>query len=72
MSPRYFKQNVSSRWSTVKISDEVPRNSTATIDTVVYTSQLEDVFKQNFIEDRYLRYDVVFSQGLPDIPAPDP
>ncbi|ELU06451.1 hypothetical protein CAPTEDRAFT_215114 [Capitella teleta] len=52
----YFKQNVSSKWSTVKISDEVPRNSSAVIDTVVFTSKLEDVLKQNSKEDHYLRW----------------
>lgn len=52
---RYFKQNVSWQSSTVKISDEVPRDARTTIDTVFWTSELEAVFRHNADEDPQLR-----------------
>lgn len=42
--------------STVKISDEVPRDHNLTKDSVVWTHKLESVFKENFKQDYYLRY----------------
>jgi voltage-dependent calcium channel alpha-2/delta-3 len=39
----------------VKISDEIPRNFRDTINTVVYTKDLEEVFKSN-LEDKSLRW----------------
>ena len=52
---RYFKQKVSEQHSTVKISDEVPRNDNSTISTVKWTARLEEIFKQNAQHDEYLR-----------------
>ena len=52
---RYFKQPVSWNYSTVKISDEVPRDDVATIETVYWTAQLEEVFKLSAKEDPFLR-----------------
>ena len=52
---RYFKQPVSWNYSTVKISDEVPRDDGATIETVYWTAQLEEVFKLSAKEDPFLR-----------------
>lgn len=53
---RYFKQKVSFRESIVKISDEIPRNYKDTINTVVYTKELENVFKENARHDKSLRW----------------
>ena len=52
---RYFKQTVSLTSSAVKIPDEVPRDDPATVTTVVWTSQLNDVFKLNAAEDEQIR-----------------
>ncbi|XP_074641618.1 voltage-dependent calcium channel subunit alpha-2/delta-2-like [Tubulanus polymorphus] len=52
----YFKQKVSLNHSTVKISDEVPRTDRGVIDTVMFTKELEEIFKQNAAEDRLLRW----------------
>ena len=57
---RYFKQPVSSTSSSVKISDEVPRDDVRTIDTVAWTSELESVFKQNAKDDPQLRLGLEF------------
>ena len=51
----YFRQPVSTNSSTVKISDEVPRDSTLTIDAVTMTYELEKTFKLNAEEDKVLR-----------------
>ena len=45
-------------YSVVKISDEVPRDDNATVNTVVYTSGLDEVFRNNSKEDPLLRYGV--------------
>lgn len=42
--------------SIVKISDEIPRNYKDTINTVVYTKELEKVFKENARHDKSLRW----------------
>ena len=52
----YFKQKVSDDESIVKISDEIPRNDRNTINTVVFTKRLDEVFKQNRKEDKSLRW----------------
>ena len=52
---RYFKQPVSFKHSTVKISDEVPRDDKATIESVLWSGQLAEVFKQNAEKDRFIR-----------------
>ncbi|KAI8499268.1 hypothetical protein Bbelb_230320 [Branchiostoma belcheri] len=52
----YFKQHVNKSYSVVKISDEVPRDDNATVNTVVYTSGLDEVFKNNSKEDELLRW----------------
>ena len=57
---RYFKQPVSLNSSSVKISDEVPRDDVRTIDTVAWTSELELVFKQNAKDDPQLRLGLEF------------
>ena len=41
--------------STVKISDDVPRNHEKTIDSVVWTSNLTHLMMRNFKEDPFLR-----------------
>ena len=51
----YFKQNVSFTTSTVKISDEVPRDDKYTIETVYWTSRLKDIFEHNAKHDPLLR-----------------
>ena len=51
----YFKQPVSYVSSSVKISDEVPRDDKETIDTVEWTAKLESAFKENARFDRQLR-----------------
>ena len=51
----YFKQNVSMKYSTVKISDEVPRHQDSTINAVRYTQGLEDIFINNTKKDKNLR-----------------
>ena len=52
---RYFRQAVSKTSSTVKISDEVPRDSKDTINAVYYTKDLDEVFISNFEQDQQLR-----------------
>jgi voltage-dependent calcium channel alpha-2/delta-3 len=52
----YFKQKVSDEESIVKISDEIPRNHKETINTVVYTKKLDQVFKYNRKHDKSLRW----------------
>ncbi len=52
----YFKQKVSISESIVKISDEIPRNDRATINTVVFTKKLDEVFKSNREKDKSLRW----------------
>lgn len=47
---------MSFRESIVKISDEIPRNYKDTINTVVYTKELENVFKENARHDKSLRW----------------
>jgi len=42
--------------SIVKISDEIPRNDPKTINTVVYTKELDTIFKQNMEKDKSLRW----------------
>ena len=67
----YFKQNVSFGYSTSKISDEVPRDDEATITTVLWTGQLEKVFKLSAEEDPFLRcakYSVQLNLYSRDIP----
>ena len=54
--PRYFRQSVSSKYSTVKIADEVPRDDKAVIDSIIYTTKLEEVFHQNAAEDPLMRF----------------
>lgn len=56
VSFRYFKQKVSFDESIVKISDEIPRNYQDTINTVVYTKELDEVFKNNVKMDPSLRW----------------
>ncbi|KAK2155924.1 hypothetical protein LSH36_227g06072 [Paralvinella palmiformis] len=62
----YFKQPVSWNYSTVKISDEVPRDDGATIETVYWTAQLEEVFKLSAKEDPFLSS---YHQPAPDTAA---
>ncbi|XP_041357381.1 VWFA and cache domain-containing protein 1-like [Gigantopelta aegis] len=52
----YFRQSVSSKYSTVKIADEVPRDDKAVIDSIIYTTKLEEVFHQNAAEDPLMRW----------------
>lgn len=52
----YFKQKVSFDESIIKISDEIPRNYKDTINTVVYTKELEEIFKSNAKNDQGLRW----------------
>ncbi|XP_013386854.1 voltage-dependent calcium channel subunit alpha-2/delta-2 [Lingula anatina] len=52
----YFKQPVSFNHSTVKISDEVPRDDYLVINTVNFTNGLEELFKENAKKDRFLRW----------------
>ncbi|XP_038057398.1 voltage-dependent calcium channel subunit alpha-2/delta-3-like [Patiria miniata] len=52
----YFRQAVSTESSTVKISDEVPRESQDTVNAVFYTKDLDDVFISNFNNDSSLRW----------------
>ncbi|CAH1252963.1 CACNA2D2 [Branchiostoma lanceolatum] len=52
----YFKQHVNTSYSVVKISDEVPRDDNATVNTVVSTSGLDEVFRNNSKEDPLLRW----------------
>ncbi|XP_071807181.1 voltage-dependent calcium channel subunit alpha-2/delta-3-like [Asterias amurensis] len=52
----YFRQAVSKTSSTVKISDEVPRDSKDTINAVYYTKDLDEVFISNFEQDQQLRW----------------
>jgi voltage-dependent calcium channel alpha-2/delta-3 len=40
----------------VKISDEIPRNDGSTINTVVYTKELDEAFKKNAESDKSLRW----------------
>ena len=42
-------------YSTVKISDEVPRHQDDTINSVMYTQPLEEIFINNTKEDKNLR-----------------
>ncbi len=55
--------------SIVKISDEIPRNDPKTINTVVYTKELDRVFKENMNKDKTLRWvyyfdDFIFIRNL--------
>ncbi|XP_005108179.1 voltage-dependent calcium channel subunit alpha-2/delta-2 [Aplysia californica] len=52
----YFRQNVSTLNSTIKIADEVPRDDPHVIDVVLLTQKLEDTFIQNANEDPLLRW----------------
>ncbi len=62
---RYFKQWVSFDESIVKISDEIPRNDPSTINTVVFTKELDKTFKYNLQDDKSLRWQYFgSSQGL--------
>jgi voltage-dependent calcium channel alpha-2/delta-3 len=47
---------VSFNESIIKISDEIPRNDPNTINTVIYTKELDDVFKNNLNNDASLRW----------------
>lgn len=51
----YYKQNVSQEFSTIKIADEVPREEEMTVDTVNFTTKLEDTFKENARNDEFIR-----------------
>ena len=42
--------------SIVKISDEIPRNDRTTINTIVYTKELDKIFKRNIELDDSLRW----------------
>jgi voltage-dependent calcium channel alpha-2/delta-3 len=42
--------------SIVKISDEIPRNDPSTINTVVFTKELDKTFKHNLKDDKSLRW----------------
>ncbi|XP_021354096.1 voltage-dependent calcium channel subunit alpha-2/delta-1-like, partial [Mizuhopecten yessoensis] len=53
---RNFRQKVAWSQSTVKIADEVPRGATSTINSIYYTSALDEVFKKNKAEDESLRW----------------
>lgn len=44
----YFKQAVAIDYSTVKVSDEVPRNSHEIVDATLWTAKLDSVFKSNY------------------------
>ena len=55
---RYYKQNVSQEFSTIKIADEVPREEEMTVDTVNFTAKLEDTFKENAKNDDFLRWHI--------------
>jgi voltage-dependent calcium channel alpha-2/delta-3 len=51
--------------SIVKISDEIPRNDPKTINTVVFTKALDEIFKLNSARDQSLRWQYFgSSQGL--------
>ncbi|XP_033124937.1 voltage-dependent calcium channel subunit alpha-2/delta-1-like [Anneissia japonica] len=52
----YFKQNVSMTKSTVKISDEVPRDDNNTIQTILMFQGLNKVFTENSKKDPLLRW----------------
>lgn len=53
---RFFKQKVSFDESIIKISDAIQRNHRETINTVVYTKELEQVFKSNNKTDKDIRW----------------
>ena len=53
---RLFKQKVSQSRSSVKISDQVDRNSPKLIEAVFWSSLLDNVFKENLKNDPELRY----------------
>ena len=53
---RLFKQKVSQSRSSVKISDQVDRNSPKLIEAVFWSSLLDNVFKENLKKDPELRY----------------
>jgi len=55
---------VSENYSTIKISDEVPRDDNVTIDVVSFSRELEEVFKLNAREDPVLRCVLLFTKGL--------
>ena len=50
-----FKQKVSMEQSSVKINDEVKRNAKSTIETVLWSAGLEQLFKENRQKDPELR-----------------
>ena len=53
---RLFKQKVSQSRSSVKISDQVDRNSPKLIEAVFWSSLLDNVFKESLKNDPELRY----------------
>ena len=58
---RLFKQTISLVQSSVKISDQTPRDDPKIIDTVAWSSGLDKIFIQNLGNDSDLRYGVVVS-----------
>ncbi|XP_055337095.1 voltage-dependent calcium channel subunit alpha-2/delta-3-like [Paramacrobiotus metropolitanus] len=52
----YFKQEVNHDYSTVKIPDQVPRDSEEIIDAVYYSVELDGVFRQNRKSDQFIRW----------------
>lgn len=52
----YFQQKVSTKHTTVKIADEVPREHHSVINTVHFTYGLEEIFLENAKNDALLRY----------------
>ena len=56
VSHRLFKRKVSQSRSSVKISDQVDRNSPKLIEAVFWSSLLDNVFKENLKNDPELRY----------------
>ena len=55
----YFMQRVFENTSTVKIPDEVSRESRELIESVWYTKELDKVFMKNFKQDQSIRYKTV-------------
>ncbi|XP_055337137.1 uncharacterized protein LOC129587423 isoform X2 [Paramacrobiotus metropolitanus] len=52
----YFKQEVNHDYRTVKIPDQVPRDSEEIIDAVYYSVELDGVFRQNRKSDQFIRW----------------
>ena len=65
VSLRLFKQTTSRVQSSVKISDQTPRDDPDIIDTVAWSSGLDKTFMQNLNNDSDMRYeDCMFSSFL--------